>query len=103
MLNFSINDPLTMGIVGESSVPDPGADVHIEASLVGAHYAEDLTGGVRRVSDTPAGDALLQNTWMTGPADFGSGSAKSWPQDWQIEVYWPTGDGKVGHAYGIWR
>lgn len=73
-----------------------GWDVTLEATLLGSSYTERLTGGVRR-----AGGALVQHTWMTEPADFGDAN-KEWPQDWQIEVYYPSG-ADVVHVYGFWR
>jgi len=77
-------------------------EVDIGATLLGAEYTEHIEGGLRRVP-TSFGDAIVSRTWMTEDAQFGEGSAKEWPQDWQIEVYYPADDDKIVHLYGMWR
>lgn len=77
-------------------------EVDIAATLLGAEYTEHIEGGLRRVP-TEFGTAIVSRTWMTEDAVFREGSAKEWPQDWQIEVYYPVTDDRIVHLYGMWR
>lgn len=78
-----------------------GWDVEIEASILGSAYSEKISGSIRAV-DTEHGQAFLTRTWLTEPADFGGGG-KSWPQDWQLELYYAPEPGRIVHLYGMWR
>lgn len=76
-------------------------DVDIAASILGSGYTEAIRGSIRRV-ETSTGTAFLTRTWLTEPAEFEGGN-KSWPQDWQLEVYYEPEPGRIVHLYGMWR
>lgn len=78
-----------------------GWEVDIEAAILGSGYSEHIEGTIRAV-DTPTGPALLTRTWLTEPATFEGGN-KSWPQDWQLELYYEPEPGRIVHLYGMWR
>lgn len=48
-----------------------------------------------------AGEAIIARTFMRDAAVWDR-EARSFPQDYQIEIYWPV-DGDVVHLYGFWR
>ena len=48
-----------------------------------------------------AGDAILARTFMVAPAAWSKENG-GFPQDYQIEVYYPS-QGAVVHFTGIWR
>ena len=79
--------------------------------MKGARQGPFLFAGVsgsallRLLQDTRngAGDGLwlLQLDLVSGA--FEEGSDKSMDQDYQLEIYWPRGPGRVVHAYAMWR
>ncbi|MEZ4235861.1 MAG: hypothetical protein R3F59_06800 [Myxococcota bacterium] len=84
-------------------------DIDYTASLLGATYVAAGRGALRRLPDlgdpevTPFGPAVLQRSYLPAPAAFEGDSNKSLDQDYQLEVYWPRGEGRVVHVYGMWR
>jgi len=78
-------------------------EVDYEATLLGATYQSLLSGGLRRAEGGPGGAVLMARTWLLEPADFEEGSSKSFPQDFQIEVFYERAPGEILHAYGLWR
>ena len=81
--------------------------IDYSASLLGASYSASSDGALRRIADqgndlTPFGRSIAQRVVMPRPADF-EGDGKSLDQDYQLELYWPRGEGRVVHAYGLWR
>lgn len=69
--------------------------------------AESLSGGARRIADlgkekSPFGSFLLSRTWLRKPGKFDDPD-DSWPQDWQIEVYYERTPGRMVHLFGVWR
>jgi hypothetical protein len=82
-------------------------DIALTSSYIGSTFDETLKGEIRRIPDlgddaSPFGEILIQRTWMPEPAVFESGN-KSFPQDYQIEVYYEMEPGTIAHYYGIWR
>lgn len=79
-------------------------DIDLTASILGATYTEQLSGGVRYVRESGEEPAVMvQRTWLVEPAVFEEGSNKAFVQDYQIEVYAEVSPGRMLHAYGLWR
>ncbi|MBX2804266.1 MAG: hypothetical protein KTR31_41780 [Myxococcales bacterium] len=79
--------------------------VDYTAKLLGSEYAASARGSLRRVPDAEGatwGDWILQRVWLPTPAVFDNDN-RSMDQDYQLELYWPRGDGRIVHAYGMWR
>lgn len=47
------------------------------------------------------GPILLRRSWLPITAEASSGS--SFRQDYQLEIYYRRADGKIVHAYAVWR
>lgn len=79
----------------------------IDAEVLGASYHEDIDGGARHVSDPDGaafGDMLMTRVYLPEPATFEEGNdAKSFTQDYQLEIYYPRSDTELVHAYVLWR
>lgn len=79
----------------------------IDAEVLGAGYHEDIDGGARYVSDPDGaafGDMLMTRVYLPTPATFEDGNdAKSFTQDYQLEIYYSRDAGTVVHAYVLWR
>lgn len=82
-------------------------EVDYTAKLLGVEYTATTLGALRRVPEgeglTPWGRAIAQRVVLPQPADFGGSGGKLMDQDYQLELYWERGDGRVMHAYGLWR
>lgn len=76
-------------------------EVAFSATVLLISYEAHLLGGLRRIPASSGRRALLARTWMDRPAVFGGD--QTWTQDYQIELFWPQGDGTLGHLYGLWR
>lgn len=69
---------------------------------IGSAYDAASEGALRRVV-VPAGEAVVQRSYMPAPAEF-EGDGKSYvDQDYQLEVYQPRGGGRILHVYAMWR
>lgn len=71
------------------------------AALLGTAYTETIHGGLRRVEGGERG-LLLARAHMPTPAVW-EDPDWSFPQDYQIELYWERAPGELLHLYGIWR
>ncbi|MEQ1501966.1 MAG: hypothetical protein ABMB14_07030 [Myxococcota bacterium] len=83
-------------------------DIDYTAELLGATYDAHSRGALRRVPEldaeaTPFGAFVVQRSYMPHPGAFEGDSNKSMDQDYQLELYYPRGDGRVVHVYGLWR
>lgn len=81
-------------------------DTDLTADTVGSP-SESLSGGARRVADlgkekSPFGSFVVSRTWLKKPATFDDPD-NTWPQDWQIEVYYERTPGRMVHLFGAWR
>lgn len=82
-----------------------GWQVSYDASLFGTSYTAGIDGGLRAVPEMEVsahGDLLMARTVMPEPAEF-EGDGRSQPQDYQLEIWQPRGDGSLLHVYGLWR
>lgn len=82
-------------------------DISYGATVLGASYEVSSRGAMRTIAaideeQSPFGEFLVQRSYMPKPAVYEEGSNKSFDQDYQIEIYWRTGD-HIAHAYGLWR
>ncbi len=88
---------------------------HIDATVLGASYHEDVDGGARYVTDDGSvegglGDMFITRVWLPTPATFfnADGSVdedggKSFDQDYQLEIYYPLSSTEIAHYYALWR
>jgi hypothetical protein len=72
-----------------------------------AHYTTTVQSGLRRIPDlgrsvTPFGPILLSRTWMPKPATDAS-AGTSYPQDYQVEIYYERHPGQVIHNWADWK
>lgn len=82
-------------------------DIAYGATVLGSSYGVDARGALRTIPEidaerSPFGEFLIQRSHMPKPAVYEEDNAKSFEQDYQIELYWQTG-GHIVHAYGLWR
>lgn len=77
-----------------------GWDAQFQARLpVEDRYTANVRGELRRV----AGRALVQRSWLRGPATFGEGSGSRFPQDYGVELFFEAPSGRLFHALAAWR
>lgn len=79
-----------------------------ESVVLSSTYNASADGTLRRVDRpdpewSPFGTFLVQRSVMPEPGAFEEGSSKSMDQDYQLEVYWSPEDGRILHAYAMWR
>ena len=86
-------------------------EIELDATLpVSVRYTEFLIGGLRWMPPTdiegagPAADnpVILDRTWMTKPSVF-ENPAKTFDQDFQLEVWYVGDDGDIVHLIALWR
>lgn len=77
-------------------------DIVYTASMLGAVYEATSRGALRRIDDPERGSAVIQRSYMPEPGRFEGDANKSMDQDYQLELYLPSG-GRVVHVYGMWR
>lgn len=80
---------------------------HIDATLMGASYHEDVHGDLRFVPEldaeqSPFGWFLVARYHMPEEAEFGNDDF-FFTQDYQLEIYYERSAGEVIHLYGLWR
>ncbi|HMV68604.1 MAG TPA: hypothetical protein PKA64_17265, partial [Myxococcota bacterium] len=93
---FLAGDEARAGWVGEITATIP---------LGVGTYSYPFRTELRRLplpEDHPSsGEAIVARTFMTDAAVWEK-DGRSFPQDYQIEVYWPVG-ADIVHLYGFWR
>jgi hypothetical protein len=86
-------------MAGETDVLTWDTTYTASVPLVG-EYTAFIHGGMRRVLD--GGDTYyFSRTFMPEAAETDGGGVE-FDQDYQIEIYWPSGNGVV-HLFGMWR
>jgi hypothetical protein len=80
---------------------------HYEVDGFGYSYEATINGWLRYVSEIPghehAGPMLVARGVLDEPAPFGDSEERGMFQDYQLEVYVPSGSDTTFHFYAIWR
>lgn len=75
-------------------------DSHYKTKIAASTFTNDSKNGMR-VWQGGRWPIMLVRSWLTDKSDASSGSDFS--QDYQLEVYYRRDDGRIVHAYAIWR
>ena len=80
---------------------------HYVVDATGTDYEADINGWLRYVEEIPGhgrgGPLLVARGVLAEPAPFGDSDTRGIFQDYQLEVYLPSGPDSTYHFYAIWR
>ncbi len=80
---------------------------HYVVDATGTAYEADINGWLRYVAELPdhehGGPLLVARGVLAEPAPFGDSDTRGIFQDYQLEVYLPSGPQTTYHFYAIWR